>query len=408
LQGQAEQARADLASTSSTLLAKEEEVRLLAEDVNATRSLLSQEKAQVRLLSHEQGVLRADHVAQKSESKVQAERIRISQEQGAHLNESYAHTLRQLSTAEAEVAKLNGSHAAIAKELGLTLNDFKATAAKEVADIRQMHERLGEADDELERDRTELGQKMQELNATQTSLKGAQHDAKASEAMKRQLAKAHDMIAVFRQVLQTRDAELQQTKASLAAASAKAAELQDYHTKLGSAEEELGHLHSLIRSKARELNATRAQMNGAVQIANQLKASRESVTANLAVTNKQLNLTQAELNAEDGELGLMRKELNKTLAVVKDLKDMHTRLDVAGKELKAYQRALTDRTSELGATRGKLAHAKDQRAESSTQASAVIQDIEQMKAKLRLESQALVSLSSGVRRSDLQVRGLRR
>jgi len=279
-----------------------------------------------------------------------------------------------------------------------------AGIAQEAYKLHQMRENLGLVKAELNKDQEAMGLGDEKWNHTRAEVEMVQNMTSMSGALHAFSSETEEMLGKFNLQLAVQDAAISQADVSLREVFASVSSLRELQSSLNSTSEELATLRRALSRKGEELSATRAQQVGAIRSLNQLTNTQARVAFQLEEASRNVSLMRAKLAAEEGKLKAASKDLAMTRAGVKDFEDMDVKLGAAQRELKAYQDALSARTSELGAMHGEVAAARTLSSATGATVAAKIKDVEQIKAKLLADGVRLISASSKVEKIDSNFR----
>jgi len=333
---------------------------------------------------------------------------RAQQEQAKEKDAKLERLAVQLRAAQVDNARLNSTQVEVAKELGVSPQQLQVSSVQAVDDFRQMHARLVEADEELKADRAALYAKDLALNTTQVQFKNARARASTEGLLRDKVAEAETMMESFHTQLANHEMELNRTKLLLSSAEAEAGQLPVLRAKLASADKDLDVLQSTLARKVQDLNTTRTQLGETTRAVQSMNDTRRQLSAKLNVTRQQLQSTHEDLKAEDSKLNATRRHLAATMAAVKDLDEIRSKLDAADKELKQFKAALSAKSNEVVATREEADAAEKLRIANGKAAAAELEDLETLKAKIKIDRATLLSMKSKMEKKDMDLRVERR
>lgn len=349
----------------------------------------------------EMRALRAEALAQEAQAKLAAARASEKDAERERLS-------LELRAAQADTARINATQAQLAKELGVSPEELQVSGAKAVTDFRHMLARLAEVDEELKADRATLNIKDVALNGTREHLGEIRLKVSHEGLLREKITEAEAMMENFHAELSAHEAELNQTRLLLSSAEAEAGQLPALRAKLTSADKDLEVLRSSLASKVQELNTTKSQLGDTTRTLQGLNETRMQLSVKLSATKKDLQLTHENLKDEDRKLNTTQHHLATTMEAVKDLDEMRSKLDVADKELRTYNAALRAKSNQVHATREEAEAAEKLRAANAKAATEELKDLENMKAKIKLDGASLAAMKAKIERKDIDLREERR
>jgi len=306
---------------------------------------LQQELRQTQSQLHQAG---AELGPTQSQLHQAEEKLEQTQSQLHQTEEKFGQTQSQLHQ-----ALLN--HGMILPNFQRFFDGFKRQFIPQICNasqLRQIQEKLGQTQFQLQQTQEELGQTQSQLQQTQEELGQTQFQLQQTqEVLEQSQVQLHETEAVLEQSvtqLQQKTQELQQSQSQV---SKLQAELERSQSQLHQTQEKLGQTQSQFHSRQEELAETQAQLHQTQEELTQTQSQLHQTEIVLEQSQAQLHKTEAVLEQSMTQLQQKTQELQQSQSQLHQVQEELERSQSQQQQIKQEEQQAK---SELAQTRSKL------------------------------------------------------